>query len=100
MDRPDYDRDILGKVKLQPGVQYYLPMPGGYLEVTASSDPDYPGVDIEFIADNVPDGERSKPRVIVGKPYDKENGKFAGLRYLAWTQSEQEDCIESGDFMF
>ena len=49
----NYNKNIAGKVKLEPGTIYCVPMPGGHLDVrVAQDDADYPGIDIGFISDN------------------------------------------------
>ena len=93
--RKDYDCDVPGKVKLQPGVLYYLPVPGGCLEVCAELDEAYPGVDVEFISNSEePKDVRSSPRVLVEKAYDEEKEEFGKLRCLVWNDRAQEDYNE------
>lgn len=62
---------------------------GGYLRAEKSYDPDYPGIDIEFISDNEDEFALSRPRVLVEKPTD--NGK---LRTLIWNNPNSEDYAE------
>lgn len=58
---------------------------GGYLRANPSSDPDYPGIDVEFVPDNY-DGETlSMPRVLFEKPIDDK------LRVLIWDDADNED---------
>ena len=58
---------------------------GGYLRANPSSDPDYPGIDVEFVPDNY-DGETlSMPRVLFDKPIDDK------LRVLIWDDADNED---------
>lgn len=59
---------------------------GGYLLATANYDPDYPGIDVEFVPD-MPAGEEtlSLPRVLMEKP---SNGC---LRALVWENPQSED---------
>ena len=58
---------------------------GGYLIATESGDTDYPGICVEFIADNERDDALSRPSVLIEKPIDGE------LRALIWADEEQED---------
>lgn len=61
---------------------------GGYLRADPSQDPDYPGIDVEFIADNEPDDIYSRPRVLFEKPID------GSLRALIWNNPSSEDYEE------
>ena len=58
---------------------------GGYISANASSDPDYPGIDIEFVADDYNGETLSRPRVLFEKPVD---GK---LRALIWDDADNEE---------
>lgn len=58
---------------------------GGYLCATVSGDIDYPGICVEFIADNENDNMVSRPTVLVEKPTDDD------LRVLVWADDEEED---------
>jgi hypothetical protein len=58
---------------------------GGYLYATISGDIDYPGICVEFIADNENDNILSRPTVLIEKPVDDE------LRVLVWTDENDED---------
>lgn len=48
---------------------------GGYIIATASCDPEYPGIDVEFEPDNSDkESERlSNPRVLLEKPIDSSH---------------------------
>ena len=58
---------------------------GGYLWATEGGDIDYPGIDIEFIADNEDENAVSRPRVLFEYSTD---GK---LRVLIWDDKDNED---------
>lgn len=58
---------------------------GGYLIATESGDTDYPGICIEFIADNERDDALSRPSVLIEKPVGDE------LRVLIWADEDVED---------
>lgn len=58
---------------------------GGYLYATISGDLDYPGICVEFVADNENDNMLSRPTVLIEKPVDDE------LRVLVWTDEDNED---------
>ena len=101
---------------------YKLPIKGGYLDIRASQDPEYPGLDIEFVStcphcENgdcalSPEGNpcrgseseqyacayrdnyeyRTRPRVLIERPEDT-----GILRCLVWGDPKGEDysdCIE------
>lgn len=57
----------------------------GYLRATPSPDPNYPGIDIEYISDNDTGQHMSRPRVLVEYP---ENDT---LRALIWNDPQSED---------
>lgn len=66
----------------------------GWLVATKSSDPDYPGIDIEYVADN----ERvkandmlSRPRVLIEYP----SKGVESLRALIWNNPHNEDYEEA-----
>ena len=58
---------------------------GGYLWATNSGDIDYPGIDIEFVANNEDENTLSRPRILFEYPTD---GK---LRVLIWDDKDNED---------
>ncbi len=58
---------------------------GGYLYATISADPDYPGICVEFVADDESDEDLSRPTVLIEKPLDDE------LRALVWGNKNDED---------
>jgi hypothetical protein len=58
---------------------------GGYLYATISGDTDYPGICVEFVADNDTGESLSRPTVLMEKPVDDE------LRVLVWSDEEDED---------
>ena len=58
---------------------------GGWLVTVPSSDPHYPGIDIEYVADETDENALSRPRVLVEYPDDGE------LRALIWNNPNIED---------
>lgn len=62
----------------------------GYLVATISADPDYPGIDVEYVDDNEKETDLSRPRVLIESPID-DNG---AIRALVWNDSESEDYVE------
>lgn len=64
----------------------------GYFWATASGDVDYPGIDIEFIADNDNGDNLSRPRILFEYPTD---GK---LRVLIWDDKDNEDYTREIEF--
>lgn len=66
----------------------------GWLVATESPDPDYPDIDVEYIADNdrlKAKDVLSRPRVLIEYP---TNGSDS-LRALIWNNSHNEDYEES-----
>ena len=59
---------------------------GGVLRATPSMDPEYPGIDVEFIADNDNGENLSRPRILIERPV--ESGE---LRALIWDDKNSED---------
>lgn len=58
---------------------------GGYLYATISGDIDYPGICVEFVADNDNGEDLSRPTVLMEKPVGDE------LRALVWDDKDDED---------
>lgn len=71
-----------------------VPVKGGTLVATASTDPNYPGIDVEFVADNDTGEFASRPRVLIEKTDD------FGLRALVWNDKNSEDYTESIEFNY
>lgn len=65
---------------------------GGYFRADPSSDPDYPGIDVEFIADDESNNILSRPRVLFEKP------SGGCLRALVWSNQNSEDYEEEITF--
>lgn len=63
---------------------------GGYLRATISEDPDYPGIDVEFVPDNY-DGTFTIPRVLFEQPKD---WKDIQCRALIWRNKDEEDYTD------
>lgn len=58
---------------------------GGYLQATISGDIDYPGICVEFVADEDKGEKLSRPTVLVEKPIGDD------LRALVWSDADDED---------
>ena len=58
---------------------------GGYLQATVSGDINYPGIWVEFVADDDTEEKLSRPTVLVEKPVGEE------LRALVWSDEDNED---------
>ena len=58
---------------------------GGYLCAVVSGDTNYPGICVEFVADDGGDDALSRPTVLVEKPIGDE------LRVLIWSDEDNED---------
>ena len=65
---------------------------GGVLVAAVTGDSDYPGIDVEFVADNDKGEDLSRPRVLFEKPKDGE------LRVLVWNDKDNEDYTEEITF--
>lgn len=73
--------------------QLIVKVEGGVLRATKSQDPNYPGIDVEFIADQEEDNILSRPRVLFEKPVD------GSLRVLVWNDSKSEDYSDEIEFV-
>lgn len=60
----------------------------GFLWATEGMDSDYPGIDIEFVADKLDENYISRPRILFEYPTD---GK---LRLLIWNDKYKEDYTQ------
>ena len=70
-----------------------IPIGNGYLDVRASIDPDYPGLDVEFIPETESDGTyRTWPRVLIERPQGEK------LRVLVWADPRSEDYSDEIEF--
>jgi hypothetical protein len=58
---------------------------GGYLYATISGDTDYPGICVEFVADDDMGESLSRPTVLMEKPLGEK------LRALIWDDKDDED---------
>lgn len=58
---------------------------GGYLVASESGDTAYPGICVEFVADDVNEDALSIPTVLIEKPTDGD------LRVLVWGDENDED---------
>lgn len=58
---------------------------GGHLYATVSGDVNYPGICVEFVADNYKGEKLSRPTVLVEKPVGEE------LRALVWSNEDNEE---------
>lgn len=68
--------------------QLVVKVNGGYLVATISPDPNYPGVDVEYVSDKDNGENMSRPRVLVEWPHD------GALRALIWNNPNDEDYTE------
>ena len=70
-------------------------LPNGMIVANKALDPDYPGIDIEFIPDDEPEIPLSiRPRILVERPI--EEGEH--LRALIWSNPAKEDYTEEITF--
>lgn len=61
----------------------------GYLKATTSEDPNFPGIDIEYIPEEIDELSISDPRILIEKPVDSNE-----LRALIWNDSQDEDYTD------
>ena len=81
-------------IDLNPTATYRLPIKNGYLDIRASQDPDYPGLDIEYIDDKESnDDPHTRPRVLIECPKDTNT-----LRALVWGDADSEDYDTDVEF--
>lgn len=85
--------EMPNSIELQPGVTYRVPVRNGHLALSVSSDPENPGVDVEYISDNdkPEDTVKTRPRVLI-----EHTGDTNQLRAVAWANPLSEDyshCI-------
>jgi hypothetical protein len=84
-----------GKILLEPGKTYALPIKNGHLDIRVSIDPEYPGLDVEYISDMESeiktDQLRTRPRVLI------ENNEGV-LRAAIWGNPSSEDYSDNIDF--
>lgn len=86
---------MYGKILLESGKTYALPIKNGHLDIRVSTDPEYPGLDVEYISDmeseTKADQLRTRPRVLI------ENNAGV-LRTLVWGNPLSEDYSNDIDF--
>ena len=89
------DNTIPGTITLDPAMTYSLKIKDGYLDIRVSQDPEYPGLDIEYIANNEDKGSelKTRPRVLIECPKDTNV-----LRALIWGNPDNEDYSDSVEF--
>ena len=85
----DQKEEMIEKLELGRIVQK---IGDGYLQASLTTDPEYPGIDIEYVPYHQPKGIITNPRVLVEKPKD------GSLRALAWSNPAQEDYTEEITF--
>lgn len=64
----------------------------GTLMATLASDPDYPGIDVEYVDDRENEKACSRPRVLIEAPTTEESEQE--LRCLIWNDPHNEDYSE------
>ena len=84
-------------IELDPTKTYPMKIKNGYLDIRCSQDPEYPGLDIEYIS-NIENGAPReelyvRPRVLIECPKEDNN-----LRCLIWGDTGHEDYTDCIDF--
>lgn len=77
------------KIELTPGNDYRLPIRDGFLDISISADPNYPGIDIEYVSENEDENSWTRPRVVV----ENDNSENE-LRCLVWADRASEDFTD------
>ena len=77
-----------GHNSIDTGNAIIVKVNGGYFRADPSYDPDYPGIDVDFIAENKSEHALSYPRILFEYPVDGE------LRALVWNNPNSEDYAE------
>jgi hypothetical protein len=66
---------------------------GGYIVASISGDIDYPGIDVEYVADDDKGEMASRPKVLIEYPKD------GCLRALVWNDPHNEDYADEINLM-
>ena len=69
-----------------------VPFQNGNLVATISPDPNYPGIDVEYIDNNDNGTTMSRPRVLIEQPV--EDNETQMIRCLIWNNPNSEDYTE------
>lgn len=94
MNRKHVERNGRKYIELDPSCIYGIPLKNGYLDIRVSQDPDYPGLDVEYISDNPHPEALSNPRVLIEAPIDEDTGEQNLLRALIWANRKSEDYTD------
>ena len=88
----------LNKIKTaNPNITVQIPEMYGKLVANPSMDPNYPGIDIEFVPD-IDNGHLSNPRVLFEAHDDAAKG-INRLHVHLWNDRDAEDCTIKVDMM-
>ena len=80
--------------ELQGTERYTLSIKNGYLDISVSQDPNYPGIDIEYVDnDEASMSPQTRPRVLIECPKDTNI-----LRALVWGDPKSEDYSDKIEF--
>ncbi len=82
------------QIILEAGKSYILPIKEGYLDLIVSADPEYPGIDIEYVSDKKSKPENgiyTRPRMLI------ENNENV-LRAVVWGDPHREDYTAAINF--
>lgn len=69
-----------------------VPFKNGHLVATSSPDPNYPGIDVEYVDNNDNGESMSRPRVLIEQPMEENDNQQ--IRCLIWNNPNQEDYTE------
>ena len=71
-----------------------VPVGTGKLCAETNADPDYPGVDTEFIPDDENDRMYTRPRILIEKPVRNFPEQTGTLSVMLWTDPQSEDYTD------
>ncbi len=85
--------------QLKQDVTYRVALGNGVLQIKATNDPLYPGVDIEFVPNNESSDELvTRPRILIEAPLDPDTNEYENLRALIWGRADSEDYTDKITF--
>lgn len=82
-------------IMLEKGKIYGIPIKNGVLRVDVSQDPNYPGIDVEYIDNDEPENcEKVRPRVLIESEKNEDTGEMGPITARVWFDPENEDSYE------
>lgn len=82
-------------IELEEGKIYGIPIKNGVLRIDVSQDPNYPGIDVEYIDDNEPaDCEKVRPRILIESEMNPDTEEMGPITARVWFNPNNEDDYE------